>query len=53
MFSATGVRKSRSGATGGAAGMASGLKIWDTVDKPEDILYLSLLWEDMVKDLND
>ena len=61
MLSSTGVRKSRSGAAGGAAGvtagvtagMASGLRIQDKADKTEDILYLNLLCEDMVKDRKD
>ena len=56
-MSSTGVRKSRSGAAGGAAGVttgtASGLRNRDKVDKPEEILYSNLLCEDMVKDRKD
>ena len=56
-MSSTGVRKSRSVAAGGTAGvttgMASGLRNRDKADKPEEMLYLNLLCEDMVKDRKD
>ena len=49
-----GVRKSRRGPLGVGsvtAGTTSGLSISDKVVKPADILYLSLLCDDMLKDL--
>ena len=48
-----GVRKSMRGSLGAGgvtAGTTSGLSISDKVVKPADILYLSLLCDDMLKD---